>query len=273
MDKNLKIGIIGLGLIGGSIFKALCALKCQVYGVSKSEQTLIKAKKYSSNVSTELNILENCDIVFVCTPMNKTLKILDDLELVLNEKTIVADVSSLKGFLCNKRRKYVFVPTHPMAGTEGSGFDSSFESLFQDAKWVLTPFEDTMYIDLKKLSEVIQTLGATPVFAKPDEHDEAVALISHMPMIVSQALLKVVEDKELPLLLASSGFRDMTRLAASNEEMAQDMINLNSDNIQKSLLMLYSAIGELLSGDYQTQILSIKALREKMYQNGKNVLR
>lgn len=272
MDRNLKIGIVGLGLIGGSIFKALCALKCNAYGVSKSSQTIEKAKKYSPNVSKSLLSLKHCDLIFVCTQMHKVTSILDQLEKILPPETIVADVSSLKQFVSEKERPYKFIPTHPMAGTEFSGFDSSFESLFQGSKWILTPFENTEASDLKKVTDLIKVLGAKPIFTTPKEHDETVAFISHMPMLIAQALFKTVQDNKLALKLASSGFRDMTRLAVSNEEMANDMINLNSDNIQNALLKMYSSVGELLSHDYKTQIKNIKKERQVMYVDGKNIL-
>lgn len=272
MDRNLKIGVIGLGLIGGSLFKALCALKCDIHAVSKSNQTIKKAQTYSPNVSKSLTTLKHCDIIFVCTPMNKTNEILDKLESVLPPTTIVTDISSLKRFVSNKKRPYKFIPSHPMAGTEFSGFDNSFETLFKDAKWILTPFEGTKTSDTKKLTEIIKALGAKPIFATPEEHDEAVALISHMPMIIAQALFKASKGNNLALKLASSGFRDTTRLALSNEEMAQDMVSMNYDNIQNSILKLYSCVGELLNKNYPTQIKEIKKERQNMYIDGKNVL-
>lgn len=272
MDINLKVGVIGLGLIGGSIFKALCALKCNVYGKSRSNQTILKAKEYSPNVSKSFDTVKNCDIIFVCTHMHQTEEVLDKLENVLPPTTIVADISSLKRFVNNKKRPYKFIPSHPMAGTEFAGFDHAFETLFQGAKWILTPLEGTDEADIIKLTDVIEVLGAKPVFTTTEEHDEAVALISHMPMLIAQALFKTASTNDLALKLASSGFRDMTRLALSSDEMAQDLITLNSDNIQNSLLKLYSSIGELLNKDYLQQIREIKTERQTMYINGKNIL-
>ncbi len=272
MDRNLKIGIVGLGLIGGSIFKALCALMCNVFGVSYSNSTIKKAKKYCKNVSKSLQNLKECDIIFVCSHMNKTIEVLDKLEEILPPETIVVDVCSLKAFLCKKKRKFVYIPSHPMAGTEFSGFENSFETLFQKAKWVLTPFKDTKKSDITKVMQVIETLGAEVVFATPEEHDEAVALISHMPMVVAQAMFKSAEDNNLAMKLASSGFRDATRLALSNVEMAQDMVELNSANIQKSLLKVYSSVGELLGENYSSQALEIKKRRSVMYVDGVNIL-
>lgn len=272
MDRNLKVGIVGLGLIGGSIFKALCALKCDVYAVSRSNQTVKKAKQYCPNVSKSLAHLKHCDVVFVCTHMSKTIQVLDKLEKILPSSAIVADVSSLKRFVCKKKRPYRFIPTHPMAGTEFTGFDNSFETLFQGAKWVLTPIEGTNKNDIKKVIDVIEVLGAKPLFATPEEHDEAVALVSHMPMLIAQAMFKTAQNNNLALKLASSGFRDMTRLALSNEEMANDMVNLNCCNIQKSLLKLYSSVGDLLNKDYQEQLKEIIKERQIMYVEGKNIL-
>lgn len=271
MDRNLKIGIVGLGLLGGSIFKALCALSCNIVAVSRSIHTIKKAKTYSSNVSKSLSDLKDCDVIFVCTPMNKTEKILVELEKILPSNAIVADISSLKRFVTNRKYSYKFIPTHPMAGNEFSGFDNSYETLFQNANWAITPLENTNNADIKKITDIIKALGAKPIFSTPKEHDEAVALISHMPMLISQAIFKTAQNNKLALKLASSGFRDMTRLALSNEEMAQDMINLNSDNIQNSLLKLYSSVGELLNKDYHSQIKEIIKQRQVMYVDGKNI--
>lgn len=271
MNKNLKIGIIGLGLIGGSIFKALCALKCDVYATSKSNLTLKKAKQYTKKVSDSLDSLVNCDVIFVCTPMNKTLEILDKLEEIIPKEMIVVDTCSLKKFVTEKKYSYKLVPSHPMAGTEHSGFDSSFEALFQGAKWVITPIKNTKKKDINKVKDIIEVLGAKPILTTAEEHDEAVALISHMPMLIAQSLFKNVIDNKLALKLASSGFRDMTRLALSNVEMATDMINLNAQNVQNSLLKLYSSVGELLNNDYLREIKRIKTKREHIYKNGINI--
>ncbi|MDD3436263.1 MAG: prephenate dehydrogenase/arogenate dehydrogenase family protein [Candidatus Gastranaerophilales bacterium] len=273
MDRSLKIGVVGLGLIGGSIFKALCALRCDISAVSKSVSTRRKAKAYSKNVSKSLKKLKDCDIIFVCTPMNKTIDILNQLDKMVSKSTVVVDVCSLKSFVCQRKYKYIFIPSHPMAGSEFDGFDYSFETLFQDAKWVLTPFKFTKRKAVKDVKDIIKALGAKPVVTKPEVHDEAVALISHMPMVVAQGLFKAAKGNRLALRLAASGFRDMTRLAMSNEEMARDMVNLNSENIQKALLQLYAAIGELLaSKHYLSQISEIKKERKTMYFKEKNNL-
>lgn len=273
MDKNQKIGIVGLGLIGGSIFKALCALRCDVTAVSKTRSTIEKAHYYASKVSKDLNTVKDCDIIFVCTPINKTKKVLSQLNKIIPETTIVTDASSIKGFVVKKQYNFKFIPSHPMAGTENRGFEASYESLFDGAKWVFTSFEKTNENDLKKLTDIVVALGATPVFTTAKEHDKAVALISHMPMLFAQALFKTASKNKLAMKLASSGFRDMTRLAMSNPEMAQDMIDINKDNIIDALEAVRQTCDELIEENYRTQIEPIIEQRREMYDNkGKNTL-
>lgn len=250
-----KIGIVGLGLIGGSIFKDLKAIGYDVTAVSKSQS--------GENIYKDYDALKNCSLIFVCSPMNKTLEVLDELEEILNPETVVTDVCSLKEFVCRKKRPYRFVPSHPMAGTEHQGFESSFEGLFKGAKWVITP----CFGESTELIDIIKKLGAEPVITTPQKHDEAASMISHMPMVLAQALFLAASENPLALEIASSGFRDMTRLALSNEEMACDMVSMNSKNIQNSILKLYKAMGELTSGNYPEMISKIKKERAKMFKD------
>lgn len=248
----MKIGVVGLGLIGGSIFKDLIKLNYEVVGVSNSQS--------GENIYQDYSVLKDCELVFVCSAMNKTLAILDELENILPSTAVVSDVCSLKEFVTKKKRPYKFVPSHPMAGTEHKGFENSFEGLFKGAKWVITP----VFGESELLIHIIKQLGAEPIITTPQKHDEAAALISHMPMLIAQAIFKTAQDNELAIKMASSGFRDMTRLAMSNPEMANDMILMNSDNIQTSILKLYKSIGDLTKSKYLEQINEIKSKRQSM---------
>lgn len=247
----MKIGIIGLGLIGGSLFKDLTK-KYDVIAVSQSQN--------GDKIFKSYEVLKDRDLIFVCTPMNKTLAVLDELENYLSPDTVVTDVCSLKKFVSEKQRPYKFIPSHPMAGTEHKGFENSFEGLFKNAKWVITGEKNDL------LLEIIDFVGATPIFTTAEKHDEAVAMISHMPMVIAQGLMLAAKENPLALEIASSGFRDMTRLAMSNEEMADDMVTMNHKNIEQSILKLYKAIGELTNGDYPKTIAELKNIRSKMFQ-------
>ena len=251
----MKIGVLGLGLIGGSIFKNLIGQGFDVVGVSASQN--------GENITSDWSILKSCEIVFVCTPMNKCLETLDKLEEILPPSTIVTDVCSLKCFVCKKARSYKFIPSHPMAGTEKKGFENSFPAMFSGAKWVLTPVYGNDGVDI--LTDLINKMGAEIIITTPDKHDEAAALISHMPLVIAQALYLTASDNELALKMASSGFRDMTRLALSNEEMAVDMFNMNSKNIETAILKLYKSVGELTKENYPKKIAEIKQKRSKMF--------
>lgn len=246
----MKIGIIGLGLIGGSLFKDLTK-KYDVIAVSQSQN--------GDKIFKSYEVLKDRDLIFVCTPMNKTLAVLDELENYLSTDTVVTDVCSLKKFVSEKQRPYKFIPSHPMAGTEHKGFENSFEGLFKNAKWVLTGEKNDL------LLEIIDFVGATPIFTTAEKHDEAVAMISHMPMVIAQGLMLAAKENPLALEIASSGFRDMTRLAMSNEEMANDMVTMNHKNIEQSILKLYKAIGELTNGDYPKTIAELKNIRSRMF--------
>lgn len=246
----MKIGIIGLGLIGGSLFKDLTK-KYDVIAVSQSQN--------GDKIFKSYEVLKDRDLIFVCTPMNKTLAVLDELENYLSPDTVVTDVCSLKKFVSEKQRSYKFIPSHPMAGTEHKGFENSFEGLFKNAKWVITGEKNDL------LLEIITFVGATPIFTTAEKHDEAVAMISHMPMVIAQSLMLAAKKNPLALEIASSGFRDMTRLAMSNEEMANDMVTMNHKNIEQSILKLYKAIGELTNGDYPKTIAELKKIRSKMF--------
>lgn len=252
----MKIGVIGLGLIGGSIFKKLSE-KYDIVGVS--------SRVAAPNVSRDYDILRDCSVVFVCTPMRETLSVLDKLENYLSENTIVADVCSLKGFVSKKTYKYCFIPSHPMAGTEFSGWENSFPGLFQNAQWVITPINSEITEELEILEQVIEDMGANVVITTAEEHDRAVALISHMPMVIAQALCENIKHNKLAQLLASTGFKDTTRLALSNLQMAEDMVNLNRQNIENSISSLNDCIKELMDDNYFEKISDIKSFREHLY--------
>ena len=255
----MRIGVVGLGLIGGSIFKNLLeGKKYDVVGISRSVDEF--------NVTKDYNNLKDCDVVFVCTPMNVTLDILDKLEEYLDEKTIVTDVCSLKEFVSKKSYKYKFIPSHPMAGTEHQGWEYAFPDLFEGAVWAVAPKNDTDMKDFEVLKTVIETLGAKTILTTPQEHDRAVALISHAPMIIAQALCKNIENNKLAQTLASSGFRDTTRLAMSNVEMANDMVVMNGENIKDVVSMLNSNVEKIFNSDYKSEAEKIKRFRENLYK-------
>ena len=289
MNKE-NLAVIGLGLIGGSILKRLKNNNYNLIGVSRRQETIDKAVKEGiiSRGSTKISVIKDADIVFICTPINTTISILNEAAETVNPKTIITDTASLKGFIIdfvNTNSKPInFIGGHPMAGTENKGLDASFPGLFEEAKWVLTPSKWTNDNDVKKLEKIIHQLGAKTVSADPHKHDKAVALISHMPLFLSQTLFNLVKnypDKsigDLAMNLASSGFRDMTRLAATNPELTADMLFENKENVFsdfEEFINESAFLGKNLIENKDNFIKisrEIANLREKMYSaEGKNI--
>ena len=263
-NTKLKIGILGLGLIGGSILKALSPLnKYELYIFSHSSSN--KALEYTNQVSSDdLKILSLSDIVFVCSKMNLTLDYLDKLGGVVSKSCIVSDVCSVKGFL-KEDYNYNFISSHPMAGTEFFGFENSFKELFYGAKWIIEKKNPL-------LEAVIKDTGAKPVIFDKISQDKMTSDISHFPMLLSMALFNSVDDKSKKI--ASSGFRDTTRLSMTNPDLAYDMLKYNRENILTSYLKFKESFEKLINlkeDDFKNVVLEINTKRQNMYdKNGKN---
>ncbi|MFH0702688.1 MAG: prephenate dehydrogenase/arogenate dehydrogenase family protein [bacterium] len=290
MRKEFTIAVIGLGLIGGSILKGLRYKKFHLIGISRSEETLNKAVELNlvDECSTNIDIIKEAKIVFICTPMNKIISIIDEVKKWVYPDCIITDVGGLKGFILDYVNNYHvpinFIGGHPMAGSENKGIEQSSENLFEEAKWVLTPSKWTNIEYMQELEGLIHYLGAKPIFADSYEHDKAVTLISHMPLILSQSLFGFLDSypdeniKELALKLAASGFRDTTRLAATNPELAKDMLLKNKINIRDEIKKLKDYLIQLdenLDLEEEKFIDLIKNLafkRKNMYSiNGRNI--
>ena len=262
----IKVGIIGLGLIGASILKGLYKNKAyELFCYSNSSYK--KAKKYTKNASDELNIISKCDIIFVCTPASKTLETLKKLDGLIDKKTLVVDVCSIKKNLLNKTFNFNFILSHPMAGSEKSGFEASKANLFEGSKWLIEK-------ENKISKKIILDLGAKPTKINMAKHDELTAQISHLPTILSFLLFNNASNEAKKI--ASSGFRDTTRLAITNADLALSMYKNNEKNILKAFNKLTDELGNLkkMSDDEKINLFKKLALkRAKMYDNnGKNTL-
>ena len=264
-NEKLKVGVLGLGLIGGSILKALHSTgKYFLYAVSKSSYK--KAESFADVASCDINLLAECDVVFVCSKMNETNEKLYELNSILKKETIVADVCSIKNFLPNNLN-YNFISSHPMAGTEFTGFENSFKELFYNAKWIIEKNNPI-------LEELILDMKAKPILLERKKQDEITAKISHLPMLIAFALFDSTENEDR--IIASSGFRDMTRLALTNPDMAFDMLHFNKENIlaaYKKLLLKFEELKNSDEENFKNKVRQIAEKRQKMYdKNGKNIL-
>jgi len=285
MSDISKIGVVGAGLIGGSLLKSLKkADNYEVYAVSYSRNTIEKIldQNLACQASLDFEVLKDCDVVFVTVPMNKIIETIKKVSEIVKDTCIITDAGSLKGFVLeyvnNAKTPIKFVGGHPMAGTEKKGIDAAQDNLFDGTKWVLIPSKWVGEQELNVLTQIVSKVGAKTIIANAYQHDKAAALISHMPMLLSQSLFAAVENhpdkniKELALQLASSGFRDMTRLAMTNPEMAKDMISNNNTNIIESIKAVQSEAEKLVDTEYFDFVIEdIVKKRSDMYsEEGKN---
>ena len=266
-NKKIKIGIVGLGLIGSSLLKAL-SKKSEYELFCVSNSSFEKALDFTKNASSDIEIVKNCDIVFVCCEASKTLETLDKLNNILDKNTVVADVCSIKKELLNKDFNFDFILSHPMAGTEKSGFDAGFGELFENNLWLIEKENDI-------LNKIILSVGAKKLLIDMKDHDFMCAQISHLPALLSYALFDSAQDKSKQI--ASSGFRDTTRLAMTNENLLNSMYELNQENIEKALDLMLEKLNNLkkLSLDEKIELFKGTALKRKqMYDDlGKNIFK
>lgn len=271
-----KIAVIGLGLIGTSLLIALKDKGYELYGISKNPETIKKAieQKLVIDASIDFDLIPEMDVIFIATPIDSVIDTIEKIKNISKKDALIADLASVKGFILdyvnNLDAKLNFIGLHPMAGTENKGFDSAEEGLFENAKWAIIPSDFAKAESIEFCTNLIINLGSKLIFTDAKSHDKAVAMISHMPMFLAQALFKTAND-ELSNKLASSGFRDMTRLAMSNSQMAKDMVKFNNENIKESLQELKNNIDKLLSNYENEDLEKIILKRKNMYsKDGKN---
>lgn len=244
-----KIGIIGLGLIGGSIAKCLREkTDYDIVAMSRSEQPLIDAKEngdISEYSLTDINIFKDCDIVFVCTSVDKIPSYVERLIPVIKESCIITDVGSTKEVIYNEMLKFEdinFIGGHPMAGSEKTGYKSAKAHLFENAYYILTPNKSITKDMLNFMLGIVRTLGAIPLVLDPAYHDYTVAAISHVPHIIAAALVNTVrdldDDNKYMHSLAAGGFKDITRIASSSPEVWTGICEDNRDKILKVISRL-----------------------------------
>ena len=265
----MNIGIVGLGLIGGSIGLKLQTLNHTIYGVTNNNFNKEKAieRNLANFVSCDLGILKECSLIILALPIKDLINPSKELIKVIPKEAIVTDVASIKEPIIKRWEKIhpLFIGSHPMAGTEKKGVDSGFESLFENAKWIITPTSKTNSHAVQILSNVINSMKCEICKASPKEHDEAVSLISHLPIFVASSLIKTANVKNKALLeltqkLAASGFEDTTRVGGGNPNLSLDLAVNNHTNVLNAIDEFKKNINEIetLIKDKNWELLSKK---------------
>jgi len=260
-----RIAIIGLGLIGGSLGLALKrALRdVEFVGFSRSRETREKARRMGAidrAASGPADAVRDAAIVIIATPIAAIPETMELIAPALSENCVVTDAASTKGQVMRWAQELLphhvdFVGGHPMAGKETSGIDVADAALFQDRAYCIVPAVGAKESAVNTVVGLADLIGASPVFMDAEEHDSYVAAISHLPLVMSTALFSLVRDSAAwPELaqLASSGFRDVTRLASGNPEMSEDICRTNVENIVHWLDRMIAEIRkyrDLIRGD------------------------
>ncbi len=272
----MHITIIGLGLIGGSLGLALKRSgwrSAKIVGCTRSQSTASTALKRGAvdQVSPEpRKAVKESDLVILAVPVLATRDVLGEIAPVLKNGAIVTDTSSTKLQIMQWAKEllpaYVsFIGGHPMAGKETTGIEAADASLFQGCVYCLVPQPGTMQESMDVVKDMVATVGAIPLDIDPSEHDNLVAGISHLPMLLSVALvLATTQSPEWSKMsrLAASGYRDVTRLASGNPEMHADICLTNKNNIVSWLDKLITRLQELraIVSEEDTRIRTILAL-------------
>ncbi|QNJ15031.1 Prephenate dehydrogenase [Synechococcus sp. A18-46.1] len=239
------VGIVGLGLIGGSIGLDLRAQGIKVQGLVHRSSTAERAMERGlvSAVSTDPACLACCDLVILALPIPALLKPNAEFLEALPAEAVVTDVGSVKQPVLQewRGRHPRFVASHPMAGTALAGVEAGQRDLFQGRPWIATPDAETDSAALAVVEDLARRLGSRWFTAGAAQHDQAVALISHMPVLVSAALLRAAGDERDPEIralaqaLASSGFADTSRVGGGNPDLGVAMASSNREAVLKAL--------------------------------------
>lgn len=250
-NDNMNIGIIGLGLIGGSMAKAIKeATSHKVYGYDILESTVLAAqltKSVDGILDTET--LRECDIVIVSLYPQATVDYVVSNASVFKKDCVVIDCSGVKRSVCTKlesvaqKNGFTFIGGHPMAGTQFWGFDYSRSSLFKGASMILTPHSTDIAV-LEKVKELFIAIGFADItFTTPEEHDRIIAYTSQLAHVVSNAYVKSPTALDRKGFSAGS-YKDMTRVAKLNENMWTELFLENRDYLAEEIDLLIKNLSQ-----------------------------
>ena len=256
-----KIGFIGLGLIGGSIAKAIRQYHpdCEILAFDKNKETLALAVQegiiHTSCSSIDDNF-RDCDYIFLCAPVSCNTAYLSQVKNVLGPDCILTDVGSVKTGIHRQieelQLQKQFIGGHPMAGSERFGYQNAKASLLENAYYILTPSEEVPSEKVEAYRALVESMGAIPLTLSYGEHDYVTAAISHLPHVIAASLVNLVKSSDsedgVMKMIAAGGFKDITRIASSSPEMWQQICLTNADHIAK-LLRTYIQYLEVIA-DY-----------------------
>lgn len=285
MKQIKRVTIIGLGLLGGSLAMAIkrAGLPVTLVGTSRRAATVKKALKrrlIDEGVLDHKAAVKGADLVFVCTPINRIVPTIREISSALKNGAIVTDVGSTKATIVSGAEKILkgrafFIGGHPMAGTERTGLDAALPDLFVSRPYILTPTGNTNKRALGELEAFIKELKVKTIKFSPETQDKLVAGISHLPLVVATALVNAIasqKDNKKFASVASSGFRDTTRVASGDPELGVDIFLTNKNAVgsmissfKKSLSTLEAKIRKGNKKEIRKLLSGAKKFRDRIY--------
>ncbi len=253
----MKIGIVGLGLIGGSIGLDLRAKGFPVVGVSRQAHICQEAVRRGvvDSAGIDLKLLATTDLIFICTPIGAIVPTVKQLVSHLTIDTVLTDVGSVKTAVVEAIVPLWqnFVGGHPMAGRAESGLDAAEPNMFAGKAYILTPTDATPRATIEVVQRAIFALEAKYYQCRPEDHDSAVAWISHLPVFSSASLISACLQETDPKILAlaeafaSSGFRDTSRVGGGSPELGMMMAQYNQVALLRSLSVYRSQLDQVIA--------------------------
>jgi prephenate dehydrogenase len=245
MRRRPVVAIVGLGLIGGSLARALTKAGYRVIGVDRRgvRRRALAARAVAQTAASPVRAASRADVVVLAAPPGANLRILGRLARARCSGVVITDVGSVKAPICREARRLHldrFVGGHPMAGNERSGFGASSATLFRRRPWILTPAAPG-FAGARIVRHIVRAVGGRPVVLTPGRHDRVMAFLSHVPQIASWAIRGAALDDAATrrhLALSGPGFQDMTRLASSPRGLWREILAQNHRETARALRAL-----------------------------------
>ena len=242
--KINKIGFIGFGLIGGSIAKKikLNHPDCNIIATARRQDTITEAYEMeliSNNTLLPLSAFADCDLIFLCAPVEKNLEYLRELKNIVSKDTLITDVGSTKTQIHKEvielGLEKQFIGGHPMTGSEKTGISNANEFLLENAYYIITPTKENTQQQIDDFYSFVKELGSIAMVLDYESHDYATASISHLPHMIAYTLVNLVKDiddeNETMKTIAAGGFKDITRIASSSPVMWESICMTNKEPI------------------------------------------
>jgi prephenate dehydrogenase len=238
----MRIGIVGLGLIGGSLGMALGRLdpSVEVTGLTRSPEAAAEAQRRRavSRASSDISVLDGSDVVVLATPIDQIPPVLDRLAHLVTSGTVITDVASVKRPVRQWVRRIpepgLFLGGHPVAGKAQSGLGAADPEIFRDEPWIFTPLEAQNLRPFEAWLELVRAIDARPFFLSPEDHDRQIAYLSHLAFTVSSAFAEAVRRNADPHL-GGPGYRSMARLADGDARMYESISRENREPLIEAI--------------------------------------